>query len=310
MSICDWLCIKRALTGSNPNTGVTTELSSMFDSFEGQSVQNASELCYSFILPIEAGQPIRAAVVNSFSECPPLALFPVKKRDTSTWEANGDYALEAWEWAQEPRYLVSNREMNVYVDNTKWTDVISSGNGWTITYYNNEVDNTENCTITLNTIASARPWHGWFGLYDLTVPTSGISYYWIDNLYCRGLSTVFQSSGGVHYKYWPLPGYKEFDYTIGTNDWKYPSLSRYNRDRILLTYVDSGKLYEKLTADYETWYDLENYGMNILYPKNILIGTTRARMWFQYVSGDSGTGICIFSTKKRLEAGQHLFLQL
>jgi len=189
MSIVDWLCIKRALCGLDPTTGVTTELSSLFDSFEGQSVQNSSETCHVFLLPINSGT-IRAALVNSFSEPPPLALFPKKDRNTTDWSYSGSYCLEAWEWAQDPRYILSNPQIDLYNGATKWTSLSSiSIAGWYLTQHSHQVDNTESgfkLKAGTTEIATVRPWWGWLIEYSEALATklglanchSQLAVYW------------------------------------------------------------------------------------------------------------------------------------
>lgn len=310
-SVVDGLAfINLWLLGKPESYNVTTRLTELYDSFEGQSLAQSDKNSMAIPLPQTAGNPLAFAFVNTCATFPTLPFIPPAAPDTSTWLLNGAPENKIWLNGINPRQIISN-DYPVSMTTASGLSVGTSGtillgDNWYVTKFQNALTNNEGNDYQLNWngyhIANVCPWFGYnssIAIPSITPPTS--SYFWTDNLYCRGLSTVFQSSGGINYKYWPLPGYKEFDYIIGTSDWKYPSLSRYNKDRILLTYIDSGKIYEKLTADYETWYDLENYGMNILYPKNILIGTTRVRIWFQYVSGDSGTGYLYIQHKE--EAG-------
>jgi hypothetical protein len=165
MSVIDWLCTKRALCGADPHTGVTTEMASLYDSYEGQSVSNGSATCYAFLLPIGSGGTVRAALVNTYSEAPPLPHFPRMERDPVTWLETGDYGLYAYEQAQGPRYLVSNKQTDLYDGSTKWTSPSAiTVAGFSITEHSNAVDNTETGFLIVDAsgnIAEVRPWHGW-----------------------------------------------------------------------------------------------------------------------------------------------------
>jgi hypothetical protein len=171
MSVIDWLCTKRALCGLDPHTGVTTEMASLYDSYEGQSVQNGSATCYAFLLPIGEGGTVRAALVNTYSEAPPLPHFPRMERDPVTWLETGDYGLYAYEQAQGPRYLVNGgpNYLDLNVGGTVWTapSAISIG-GWKISEHSHAVDNTETGAKIIGgttEIAEVRPWWGWLFVF-------------------------------------------------------------------------------------------------------------------------------------------------
>lgn len=115
---------------------------------------------------------IRIAQCNSFAEVPPLACFPVRKRNTGTWLATGDYWAGVYDWSQLHRLIISAQNLafieNTTVDAPEGSEVLTGvPTGWRVWQYAPALDNTEtNWRIVVGTarIAFVRPWHGFYCL--------------------------------------------------------------------------------------------------------------------------------------------------
>ncbi|MGV3616094.1 MAG: hypothetical protein ACO1SV_12230 [Fimbriimonas sp.] len=174
-TVIDWLIFRRVAlqgvshTGGTPN--LATELTQLYDAYEGQSVAQVDRESLSFILPSGAGNSIRAALVNTFSEVPPLACFPFRSRSSSTWLPTGDHSQEVWDWAQERSYIVTDDEEGpahlVAPDTAVWTGVEPGmPAGWAASSHVHAVTNDETGfkIARARNWATVRPFRGWFGL--------------------------------------------------------------------------------------------------------------------------------------------------
>jgi hypothetical protein len=161
--------------GTNLASTITSDLSTLYDAYEGQSISVVDKFSLSFVLPKGNGHDLRIALVNSFSEIPPFACFPTRKRNTNTWNPTGSYAQVVYDWCQDGRYLISNPSASAKLQTDGGVDsgsTLTPGEaGWHIwkfnpTLYNNEVD----WRIVSNgkIYAHVRPWHGWYCLLRST----------------------------------------------------------------------------------------------------------------------------------------------
>ena len=180
-SIIDGLAFKRVFFGGiDAEDDLTAELSSLYDAYEGQSVAVVDKFGLSFLLPKGGLDIVRLALVNSFSEFPPLACFPVKARNTSSWLQTGAYAQEVWDYAQEARYLSGPTDLHLF-DGSDAQVSSASGiicTGWKINQYSPALDNTEtgwHVKAGATAIGTVRPWHGFFGIYGAPPVTGGTS---------------------------------------------------------------------------------------------------------------------------------------
>jgi hypothetical protein len=159
--------------GSSLASTITTDLSSLYDAYEGQSISVVDKFSNSFILPKGNGHDLRFALVNSFSEVPPMACFPWRKRATTTWLATGNYAQVVYDHCQDGRYIISETTEPAKLQTSAGVD---SGSflsppepGWSIWKFNPVLYNDElnwkvvsDSTSPPVTYALVRPWHGWF----------------------------------------------------------------------------------------------------------------------------------------------------
>lgn len=170
-TIIDWLCWKReVLQGDHALGGtpdLTTELSSLFDFSEGQSVAVVDKFSLAFPLPGADDEAIRAALVNTMAEFPPLAACPWKARD-SHWQPTGTHCQKAYDWCQEPRFIVAAGTDPLVLkkpDDTLASSAFSVPSGWKGQTYNVALENDEtgwNLYAGSDLFATVRPWHGWF----------------------------------------------------------------------------------------------------------------------------------------------------
>lgn len=167
----------RVLTGTGGATlssTITTDIGVLYDSYEGQSIGQVERESVSFILPeVELDGTIRLALVNSFSEIPPLACFPYKSRNSSTWLATGSHAQVVYELMEEDRKLISTAANPLRLSNGGLigSDYPTIPDKWFIWRFAPSLDNTEDdWKIKQGTldIATVRPFHGWTGIYDTT----------------------------------------------------------------------------------------------------------------------------------------------
>lgn len=181
--------------GTNLASTITTDLSSLYDSYEGQSISVVDKFSCSFILPKGNGNDVRYALVNSFSEIPPLACFPYRKRNTNTWLPTGDYAQTVYDWVQDGRYLISTNNAPARLQTDSGVDsgaFLSPGEpGWSIWAFNPVLDNTEdNWRITSgNTVyAKVRPFHGWFTVLRFCKCNSSLDVDLASNLHIHAIA--------------------------------------------------------------------------------------------------------------------------
>jgi hypothetical protein len=179
-TIIDWLCYRREYLqgvhalGGTPS--LTTELTQLYDFYEGQSISVVDKFSLAFILPrstTPTDHTIRAALVNTIAEVPPLACFPYRERGGVNWLPLGDYGQEVWDWGQETRYIVSAGAQPLHLvdpDDTVHTVVETAPDGWSITSHAVELENDETGWKLVRSgreHASVRPWHGWFAALGL-----------------------------------------------------------------------------------------------------------------------------------------------
>jgi hypothetical protein len=166
-TLIDGLILERLLVrGVAHDDGLTTELTTLYDSYEGQSVGQVRGYSHWFWLPL-TGSAWPMASVNSMSEVPPLACFPRMERDTS-WAETGDYVQKVWMWAQGPTRFIApgvTPELRADDDTTVWTSAGTGVAGWSVYQHEHAVDNTEDdfgVWVGTTRLAVLRPWRGHF----------------------------------------------------------------------------------------------------------------------------------------------------
>ena len=172
--------------GASLSSTITTDLTFLYDTYEGQSIAVVDKFSCSFILPKGSGNDVRFALVNSFSEVPPMACFPFRQRSTSTWLATGSYAQTVYDLVQEPRYLISKAGQDAKLVNTSsflvGAPASSPTTGWYVWQFNPALNNSETGWKVVSTsvdFSTVRPWHGWFCLLT-KITQGGQPWHWQD----------------------------------------------------------------------------------------------------------------------------------
>lgn len=181
-NIIDALVTERLLVrGVAHNDGLTTELTTRYDTYEGQSVGNARNTSWAFFLP-PGNSDWPLALVNGPAELPPLGCFPIRERDPVTWLADGDFVQHTWIWAQEPDYFVNPQEtpqLRADDDTTVWTSPGSAVAGWAVAKHTHAVDNDETdfgiWSHSERFAEDIRPFRGYY-MVLLFAASGGITY--------------------------------------------------------------------------------------------------------------------------------------
>jgi hypothetical protein len=188
-TIIDALCSIRLIFEARAhNDGLTTELTTLFDTYEGQSVGVVDKFSCAWINPAEGDHSTVSSyqwsLVNTMAESPPLMCFPNKSFvvASASWAQTGTYKHQAIDWSQEARHLIHPTNRMDQEDATGpglITSPTTAPLGWAITTHQVAVDNTETATWDINIgatkYADATPWRGWFGILEI-LESDGVAY--------------------------------------------------------------------------------------------------------------------------------------
>lgn len=182
-TVIDALCTQRVIwEGRAHDDGLTAELTSLYDFYEGQSVSVVDKFSVTWPLTTDEGFPW--ALVNTMSEGPPLCCFPNKSWDSDTWEQTGAYKLEVWDWAQEPRYLITAGAVRAHLfspSEVQWTtDFLGVPSGWSASVHSHQVDNLEAVNFRVKkdgrVWAWVTPWRGYASVLSYGLDGGGVTY--------------------------------------------------------------------------------------------------------------------------------------
>ena len=202
-TVIDALAFKYRVVNGNGGASlastITTDLSSLYDAYEGQSIAVVDKFSTSYVLPKGTNEDLRIALINSFSEIPPLACFPFRKRSLVDWTATGSYCQVVYDHVQDGRYLISNAAAAAKLQTPASVDsgsaVAVPPSGWYIWRFNPVLDNTEvDWRIVSNSelYAKVRPWHGWFSLLRSAACKTSLDIDFASNVH----GAAFVDSGG------------------------------------------------------------------------------------------------------------------
>ena len=180
-TIIDALCTIRLIFEARAaDDGLTTELATMFDTNEGQSIGVVDKFSAAWINPGESNHStvssLQWSLINTMAEAPPLGCFPNRSFviGSAEWSQTGPYKHQVLEWSQEPRYLIHPTNRMDQEDATGpalITVPATAPLGWAITTHQVAVDNTETPSWDINRgatkFADATPWRGYFGILDI-----------------------------------------------------------------------------------------------------------------------------------------------
>ncbi len=182
-TVIDALCTLRMIwEGRAHDDGLTTELTALYDSYEGQSVGVVDKFSIAYPLATDNGMPW--ALVNTISECPPLTCFPNRSWNSSTWEQDGSYKHQVWDWTQEPRYLLTAGDEAAHLTTAgdiQWTSAfLGVPSGWSASVHTHAVTNSELPDFKVvkgeKTWAEVTPWRGYSAVLDYLPDGSRVSY--------------------------------------------------------------------------------------------------------------------------------------
>ena len=155
--------------GTGLSSAITAELNTMYDSYEGQSIGVVDKFSTGVLLPKGTDETVRDALCNSFSEPPPLSLFPAR-RYNGNWQQTGAFAQVVYDAVYETHPVVSPSGAQVKVKNPGGTLVGSADAtappGWYVWNYapRLSVDGDDDAWKLWSgptNLATVRPWSGW-----------------------------------------------------------------------------------------------------------------------------------------------------
>lgn len=294
-----------------PASGMGSVISGLYDSDEGNTDADASQDTYGFWIPHE--NYYRFALVNSYAEVPPSALWPMIDRDSNSLVPTGStYKLKTWSYAYESRLYATagGTPLHLFDGTTQWTAVDPVWpHGWTVTKHAHAVDGSESAaslTFDGRELATARAWHGYFCVPDQTAVSGSSPWNWEDSLgrYHR----VQVNSTGVEYRGvdWTRP-YPGFDRVVQVTSTATDASPRIYQDlhlgRLWVLFTRSGDTYSTYSDDYgRTWSTPSvalttcKYGTGNCDPWTGCVVIAGAR----YVSGSSGP---VYIVAKKQTAG-------
>lgn len=294
------------LQGIAYDDGFTTLLTTLFDTFEGQSVGQVDRDGVGFILPPSGAAEWNLALVNSYAEVPPVGWIPVRKRD-SDWATTGAFAQEVWIWSQgSTRYVAPYEGANaVSPANVVWTSPLTTLTGWAITSHAHALTNLEDDFLVDQggepRGQDYRPWHGTYQNWPVSI------FGQTPSIYCTPEGEIFEayvdSDSNVVVRYAtpnaPFVGWETTTTVTSTNDCLGPYISgELSPIRRIWVYFwrdlggGSTGTYSTYSDDFaRTWSTPDSVASDV-----VLIGHRsnadgdRLRAWFEFDSGTSGPG--------------------
>ena len=308
MSALDALCLKRTVfEGIAPDDGLDAEIAGIYEN--GVEYTLRAHLARD---PIEERQttlgmlwhsetsPVLLFAISSLREPPPLAGFPFKSRDAD-WNPSGDHAQISYSFCVEPRRYVKQGSVTLDLDDgagNVWTAAETSPTGWAVSKHSHPVDGFEalfKLLVGARWIASARPWHGYFGT-TADITGQGANPW---NL----MSTVGQyhraniEEGDVWYRRArfsaPFGGFEQESQITESGDCSHPRMAEDGRPGLYVVYItEASGLCIRVSHDEGTSFGGESVLISGAYFGTIAkdpVGTLIA-LGFVYNSGTSGPG--------------------
>lgn len=183
-TLVDWLITERLVVeGIAHDSGLTTELTTLYDTYEGQSVGQVRGASNAFWLPHGISANWLLACVNSMSEIPPMGCLPRMERNTS-WAETGDYVQHVWSFAQDYSLFIApviTPELRTDDDVTVWTSTGTGVTGWAVTRERHALDNTEDdfgiwVNETGKRLGVVRPWRGHYFINRVPEALNTLAY--------------------------------------------------------------------------------------------------------------------------------------
>mgnify|MGYP003525156725 CR=1 FL=1 len=177
-TVVDGLCYSYLVLKGENTSFLTTRLTQLYDTYEGQSIGGTAGGSNSFILSFKTGK-WNFALVNSFSEYPPLFIFPRRSRDNDYNEV-GDYIQKCYSWYQNNHYFITSGNVPLHLyDGSIHSVEVASVLGWKITSSDIQVDGSETgfkLRKLTTDYAEVRPFRGTFSVIDVDEETGKVVY--------------------------------------------------------------------------------------------------------------------------------------
>lgn len=263
-SLIDFLCARRNFySGVSSSSGLTTELASLFDSEEGQTVAYADDGTIAWMLEYTGRTAPLGFWVNSCG-CPPVPC-DVTPGYASDWDKDAALRQEVVTYAVRPRRIIADRELHLFEGSSQWTALERSiGDDWRQTAHYHAVGNNELGTATIRsagiTIAdSVSPWHGFaavVGTGEIEETARGITHACTGAPDWRHAFAWMDSADNVvtgrSPNTWP---YQIDSETQGfTADWVHLTYGQDASNTLTLIYESAGSIYRRTSTDEgRTW---------------------------------------------------------
>lgn len=160
-TVIDGLCFANHLfNGELPSTNVVSDLTTLYDTYEVNSVGAVDRLTISYVLPFRDDKKWELALVDTTREVPPLLCFPHRDRASlGDWQPTDDWTNKTWVFTRLPRTIVSsNSQANIP---GKTTSELSFGQ-WRLSKYIADIDyDPKQIVVGGVSIADVQAWHGW-----------------------------------------------------------------------------------------------------------------------------------------------------
>lgn len=165
---------------SSYDDGITAALAALYDSTEGQTRALAAKDTIGFL--VKSNSKLFGVCVNTYSEVPPLAMFPLMARDSDLIES-GAYVQEAFCCAQKPRrYVSAKTQIDIYNPSAGVTRTATLGtapSSWKVSQHSDAMTGSEGfeeVRVGTRKIAQMRPWNGTFCVPPVEWPNRDVAW--------------------------------------------------------------------------------------------------------------------------------------
>lgn len=303
-TIIDGLVWRRlALEAKAYDDGLTTELTTLYDTFEGQGIGVVDGNGYTLPLPKPSASGDREffmGLVNTTAEVPPIAMIPYRKRNSTTWEPTGDHAQAVYTYSVDEHHLIhpESSAMTPPTGAAITTPKTPAIPGWSIMKFSPGLANNENDYRikrgSKQFAEDVRPWFGYLWAGGEYAEASGPGV-WSHHSIFGEYSESFAGDDGVSYRsvLAGAPVGRTFDQVAsvtGTAGDSNPAHVHTSQGHITLFFERGGDAYETLSYDDGVTWSAPSMSMaNAKQP----IPFTDANgyegvAWWEYQSGSSG----------------------
>jgi hypothetical protein len=252
-TIIDALCWSRlVLEARAHDDGLTTELSAMFDTLEGQSVAVVDKFSMAWVTAL-AGEDstsptYQLTLINNMAQAPPLSCFPNKSEVIGATERSktGPYNHEVWIWSQERRRLVTSGGVPAHIFDNVGTMITANETGfpagWSGSAHRLPVDNTEIADFEIRlggtTWSTIVPWRGHVFINGLSIVGDLLGLRMCRDDQTGFLHAVLPCRPGVDLWSWDETKGTQRIRTVTTDETKFASIAWSRETRRLVVVFD------------------------------------------------------------------------